>query len=225
MANSIFITGTDTEIGKTVVTVIIMQNLVARGYRVAGMKPVASGCVWTREGLRSEDAVRLIAAGNVEASYEQVNPYAFEPAIAPHLAAQEAGTEIRLDHIQRPFDALSKKADWVVVEGVGGWRVPLADNFSVADLAGEMGGSVVLVVGIRLGCINHALLSVESIQNQDVHLVAWVANICHADGDRMEDNIATLNELIPVPRLATIPFLHTPSQVNRICLNLDLLLL
>ena len=223
MAKCIFVTGTDTEIGKTVVTVIMIKSLIARGFRVAALKPVASGCVRTKEGLRNDDALKLMAASNVALSYEQVNPYAFEPAIAPHLAAQEVGTEIKLDRIVHSFQQIASDADWVVVEGVGGWRVPLGDHFNVADLASALGGSVVLVVGIRLGCINHALLSAESIQGKGVHLLAWVANILRADSERVGGNIATLDSLITAPRLATVPFLADLSQANKINFNTDLL--
>lgn len=220
---TLFVTGTDTEIGKTVVSVILMRNLVAMGYRVAGMKPVASGCTQTPEGLRSDDALELIAARNVEAPYELVNPYAFEPAIAPHLAAQDAGTEILLDKIMHCFQALSQTADYVVVEGVGGWQVPLGNGFMVADLAGELRGGVVLTVGVRLGCINHALLTAESIQNSGAQLSGWIANICHKQTDRIDEIVATLDRLIPAPRLGTIPFLSAPAEINKIFLNLDLL--
>ena len=223
LADSVFITGTDTEIGKTVVAAAIIRNLAARDYKVVGMKPVASGCERTSKGLRNDDALKLMANSNVEATYDEVNPYAFEPAIAPHLAAREVGIEISPDHIRHGFDTLSRKADWVVVEGVGGWRVPLANDFSVADLAQELAGSVILVVGIRLGCINHALLSVESILNKGAHLCAWVANRCDRDVARAEDNIATLDALLPIPLLATIPFIHDPGDMNRIRLNVDLL--
>lgn len=201
----------------------MIRNLIALGYKVAAMKPVASGCAVTYEGLRSDDALKLSAASNVDASYEEVNPYAFEPAIAPHLAAQETCTEVSLEKIERRFNTLSDKADWVVVEGVGGWQVPLAKNISVADLALELGGRVILVVGIRLGCINHALLSVESIQNKGALLGAWIANRCYQNTERVEENIATLDTLIDAPRLATVPFLHTDQQINRIHFDLDAL--
>ncbi len=223
MTNSIFFTGTDTEVGKTVVSMIMVHTLVERGYRVAAMKPVASGCTRTIDGLRNDDALKLIASSNIDLAYEQVNPYAFEPAIAPHLAAREVGTEIKLDHIRRSFRALARTADWIVVEGVGGWLVPLGKHFSVADLAAKLGGYVILVVAIRLGCINHALLSIESMQKSGVHLIAWIANMCHAQSDRAEENIATLEDLIPVPRMATVPFLPAPGRANKICFNLDLL--
>ncbi len=184
-----------------------MRALVSRGFRVVGMKPVASGCVRTRQGLRNDDAEKLMAAANVTVPYEQVNPYAFEPAIAPHIAAAEIGVPIRLDAIHRQHQRLSGQADWLVVEGVGGWRVPLGDDFTVADLAAELAASVILVVGVRLGCINHALLSVESISQMEVELSGWVANVCESGGERVQENIDTLTRLISQPRIATLSYL------------------
>ncbi len=184
-----------------------MRALVSRGFRVVGMKPVASGCVRTRRGLRNDDAEKLMAAANVTVPYEQVNPYAFEPAIAPHIAAAEIGVPIRLDEIHRQHQRLSGLADWLVVEGVGGWQVPLGDEFTVADLAAELAASVILVVGVRLGCINHALLSVESISQMEVELSGWVANVCESGGERVQENIDTLTRLIGRPRIATLSYL------------------
>lgn len=184
-----------------------MQALVSRGFRVVGMKPVASGCVRTPRGLRNDDAEKLMAAANVTVPYEQVNPYAFEPAIAPHIAAAEAGVPIRLAEIHRQHQRLSDQADWLVVEGVGGWRVPLGDDITVADLAAEFAASVILVVGIRLGCINHALLSVESISQIGVELGGWVANVCESGGERVQENIDTLTRLIGRPPIATLSYL------------------
>ena len=205
-ADSVFITGTDTEIGKTFVSVLLIRALVARGHRVVGMKPVASGCVRTPEGLRNDDAQKLINAGNVAVPYREVNPYAFEPAIAPHIAAAEVGADISIDVICANYERLSARADRRVVEGVGGWQVPLGAGFTVADLAVRLGAPVILVVGVRLGCINHAMLSVESILAARVGFMGWVANICESGSERVQDNIDTLSRLIEQPRLAIVPF-------------------
>ena len=205
-ADSVFITGTDTEIGKTFVSVLLIRALVARGHRVVGMKPVASGCVRTPEGLRNDDAQKLINAGNVAVPYREVNPYAFEPAIAPHIAAAEVGADISIDVICANYERLSARADRRVVEGVGGWQVPLGAGFTVADLAMRLGAPVILVVGVRLGCINHAMLSVEYILAAGVGFMGWVANICESGGARVQDNIDTLSRLIEQPRLAIVPF-------------------
>lgn len=224
MTNGIFITGTDTEIGKTVVSVLVMRALIQQGFKVVGMKPVGSGSQRTTAGLRNDDAEQLIEASNVFAPYEEVNPYAFEPAIAPHLAAKEAGEDIQLGAIIRRYRSLSARADWVVVEGVGGWQVPLGTDFGVAELATALAIPIILVVGIRLGCINHARLSVASIQESGGHLRAWVANLCNAHSERAQENIDTLDALIQQPRLATIPFCQDPIKLVDTDINLDLLL-
>ncbi len=204
----LFVTGTDTEVGKTVVSAGIAAALAARGLRVAAMKPVASGSERTPEGLRNGDALHLIAAANVANDYALVNPYCFEPPIAPHLAAAEAGIAIEPAAILRAAEVLAANADALVVEGVGGWQVPLAEGFGVPDLARHLGLPVVLVVGLRLGCINHARLSVASIRAGGHRLVGWVGN--DVDGEpmlRRGENTATLHRLLPVPCLGIVPHL------------------
>lgn len=208
--NSWFITGTDTEIGKTRVACDLIRHLVDQGHRVAGLKPLASGCERTDEGLRNDDALALMAAANVSLPYEAVNPYAFEPAIAPHLAAAAAGVTIDLDQATRGLDGL--EADWLVVEGVGGWSVPLDDQRLLRDLAQAFTRQVVLVVGLRLGCINHALLTAEQIQRDGFELVGWVANHVDADMAEREGNQATLDRLLPAPRIGTLPCLREEKQ-------------
>jgi len=211
-----FVTGTDTEIGKTVVAAGVVHSLAANGRRVAAMKPVASGAEQTDAGLRNEDALRLIAAANVDADYPQVNPYCFEPPIAPHLAAEEAGTRIRDEVIQEAATALAGQADALVVEGVGGWQVPLAPGYGIPDLARELGLPVILVVGLRLGCINHARLSVESIRASDCEFAGWVGNVASAEPMAREAaNVGTLKQLLPTPCLGIVPHLPatTPEAV------------
>ena len=171
-----FITGTDTGIGKTVVTLGLMRWLQDRGRRVAAMKPVASGCERTPQGLRNEDALQLQQQASMPLDYDVVNPYAFEPPIAPHIAASQAGVQIELDIIRQGVRLLAEHADLVCVEGVGGWLVPLNGEESVADLAVSLGLGVVLVVGMRLGCLNHALLTAQAIQASGASLAGWVAN-------------------------------------------------
>ncbi len=208
--NTWFVTGTDTEIGKTLATSDLMRHLADQGYRVAGLKPLASGCERTGEGLRSADALSLMRAANVELPYGQVNPYAFEPAVAPHLAAMAAGTEIDLDRIGAVQEDL--EADWLLVEGIGGWSVPLDDKRLLRDLAQTFTRQVVLVVGLRLGCINHALLSAEQIHRDGFELVGWVANRLVPDMPELEGNQATLDRLLPAPRIGTIPYLREETQ-------------
>ena len=171
MAKNIFITGTDTGIGKTHVGSALVQELVNRNYRVAVMKPVASGAHRENGMLRNDDALILQRATNVDATYEQINPYCFEQATAPHLAAQDAGITIDIQTIVTQARLLSDQSDWLVIEGVGGVLVPLNEQQDVCDLIAQLDCSVILVVGIRLGCINHALLSAKALTDAGAHVV------------------------------------------------------
>ena len=211
MLAGVFVTGTDTEIGKTEVTVGLMAALRAQGVDVVGMKPVASGCRRTARGLRNDDGERIAAQCSGGVAYDEVNPLAFEPAIAPHLAAAAEGRTISVAELVRRYDKLAVKADYCVVEGVGGWQVPLDEGETVADLAARIGLPVLLVVGIRLGCINHALLSIESIRNRRIPLFGWVANETSSGVERVDGIIATLEHHIQVPPLARIPWLSPPT--------------
>ncbi len=207
MGRGVFVTGTDTGVGKTWVALGIMALLAARGYSVVGMKPVASGCRRTPEGLRNEDAELLHAASTVRAPYERINPFAFEPPIAPHIAADEAGVRISLRHIRATHRELAAGADWCVVEGIGGWLVPLGARQTVADLAARLELPVLLVVGVRLGCLNHALLSVESILARGCRLHGWVANVlAPEDAARPAENVAALQARIDAPLLGVVPW-------------------
>ena len=214
MQSGYFITGTDTEIGKTTVACGLVRKLADHGRCVAVMKPVASGCVRTPAGLRNDDAEALIAASGRDWSYEQVNPYAFEPAIAPHIAAADADVEIRLDVILDVFESLRARSDRIVVEGAGGFRVPLTAEVDFADLAVALGLPVILVVGLRLGCINHALLTAEAIRARGLDFAGWVGN-ASADGmAAMDANITTLEHALPGPCLGVLPRLDLPSAEN-----------
>lgn len=171
-----FVTGTDTGVGKTRVSEALLVALVAAGRRAAGMKPVASGCRETPDGPRSEDAERLAAASVLEVPYGLINPFAYLPAVAPHLAARAEGRPIEIGAIESRFRALAARAEVVVVEGVGGWRVPVDEARTMADVAARLGLPVLLVVGVRLGCLNHALLTAEAIVRDGGRLAGWVAN-------------------------------------------------
>ena len=173
---TLFVTGTDTDCGKTHISVALLHALAARGERAVGYKPVAAGCESGPEGLSNADARALLAASAPGFSYAEVNPIALEPPIAPHVAADDAQVAIDLQALVQGAQALEAKSDWVVVEGAGGFRVPLNEQEDFADLVVAAGWPVVLVVGMRLGCINHALLSVESIA-QRAPLLGWVANV------------------------------------------------
>ena len=209
--HGLFVTGTDTGCGKTEISLGLMAAVQTTGAKVLGMKPVASGCTPSPDGLRNDDAVRLRAQGSSEAPYGLVNPYAFAPPVAPHIAAGEAGIEIRLPTIEQAYRALAGEADQVIVEGVGGWRVPLGRNLFVSDIPGALGLPVILVVGLKLGCINHALLTVESIQSSGGVLLGWVANQVDPTMLSRDANLATLAALIDAPCLGVLPWLEAPT--------------
>jgi dethiobiotin synthetase len=205
---SLFVTGTDTEVGKTRISVALIEKLKQQGKTVAGMKPVASGCEVTAEGLRNEDALALQEQANVDLSYDLVNPYAFEPAIAPHIAAQLVGVDIDVTLLQKRFYEIQAQAESVVVEGAGGWFVPLDDKLTLADLAVRLALPVVVVVGIRLGCINHALLTLAAIKQSGLPIYGWVANHClEAKRSETGEIITSLKQRISEPCLGVVPYL------------------
>jgi dethiobiotin synthetase len=208
-----FITGTDTDCGKTLVASALVHKLRAAGQRVAVMKPVASGCELTAEGLRNADAQALIAASGRAWSYAQVNPYAFAPAIAPHIAAARAGVAIELQPILDAAAALAAGQDALLVEGAGGWRVPLSEELDMAALAAALQLPVILVVGMRLGCLNHAMLSAEAIARDGCQLAGWVANSIDPALAEFAANLQTLNARIPAPCLGVIPCLSDPDPL------------
>ena len=211
MTSGYFVTGTDTDCGKTLVTLGMMHLYKITGYRVAGMKPIASGSRRTHRGLRNEDAVHIQHQAAVAADYRLINPYAFEPAIAPHLAASTAGIRLEIDVIEACYRQLAEASDRVLVEGVGGWRVPLGTDWGVAELARALGLPVILVVGVRLGCINHGLLSVESILDSGCRLAGWVANRVDPEMLEPEGSIETLARLIEAPLLGEVPYMRNPD--------------
>jgi len=209
MSTGFFVTGTDTGVGKTRVSGGLIAALRGQGLRVAGMKPVASGCAATALGLRNADALELMAASGLDVPYGRINPYAFAPAIAPHLAAAEVGVTIRFDVIAQTLGELVSAADCAVVEGVGGWRVPLGPDGDVADLAMHLNLPVVLVVGLRLGCLNHAALTAADIRRCGLPLAGWVGNEVQAGVERCADTVGALREILPEPCLGILP--HAPG--------------
>ena len=213
-----FLTGTDTNIGKTLISCALLHHFAAQGQRVIGMKPVAAGMNATRE---YDDVVQLCAASNVSAALRDINPYAFPPAIAPHLAAQQVGVHIEFAPILAAFHTLAKQANTVIVEGVGGWRVPLNEAQDSADLAKVLNLPVILVVGMRLGCLSHALLTVESIAASGLTLAGWVANCVEETMPMREENITALQQRIAAPLLGIVPFQRMPdAKVAAGCLRL-----
>lgn len=214
MSRGYFITGTDTGVGKTAIAAGIVHCAAKAGRRVAVMKPVASGCERTPQGLRNEDALALIEASGLGWNYGRVNPYAFEPPIAPHIAAEKAGIQIDRETISSVREQLLAESDFMVVEGVGGFRVPLAAGFDTVDLAHDAGLPVIMVVGIRLGCINHALLTAGAIAAAGLELAGWVGNRLDEEMPVIAENIASLRVLLPAPCLGIVPRLEVVSAAH-----------
>ena len=202
MTQAFFITGTDTGVGKTYVACQLLRQYAAQGLKVVGMKPVAAGRLFMHGAWVHDDVQKLIAASNVIAPIELINPYSFDEPVAPHIAAEKAGVEIKMDVIVHAFQQLSRLADVVIVEGAGGFLVPLNDKETLADLVAALQIPVILVVGVRLGCINHALLSAEAVTARGHHFYGWVANCLDAKMPVVNENIATL-----IKRLQTAPML------------------
>lgn len=212
MTAAVFIAGTDTGIGKTHAACTLLHALRAAGYSACGMKPVASGCVETADGLRNDDALALQAAGSAaNLPYALINPVALRDPLSPHLAAAHDGVEISLAPMRAAFDRLSAGHQCVVVEGVGGWLVPLAPGLFAADIAKQWRLPVILVVGLRLGCLNHALLSARAILADGCHLLGWIGNRVDPAMDAPEENLATLRELLPAPCLGVLPHGVAPA--------------
>ena len=204
-AKGFFITGTDTEVGKTVIATALVRGFVAQGLRVAVMKPIASGSHRTSEGLRNEDALALMQVSNVAAPYDRVNPYCFEPAISPHIAANDAGIGVKMSHIRANFDTLKAQSDVVIVEGAGGWLAPFGPTTGMNGLARALDLPAILVVGVRLGCINHALLTKLAIDSQGTRFAGWIANTVDPDMPRRKENLETLAYRLGVQPLADVP--------------------
>ncbi|MDD5403185.1 MAG: dethiobiotin synthase [Sulfuricella sp.] len=210
----IFVTGTDTGVGKTLVSCALLHAYAAAGYRTVGMKPVAAGCAPGQGGLRCEDVEMLQRASSAQAPRELVNPYAFAPPVAPHIAAAEAGATIDVAHIRRAYLALTGLADRVVVEGVGGFRVPLNEHADTADLACLLALPVVLVVGMRLGCLSHALLAAEAVAARGLLLAGWVANQVDPQMARFDANLEALRQRLAAPLLGVAAYAPQPDPAR-----------
>ncbi len=202
----IFIAGTDTGVGKTRIASALIRALASEGVKVAAMKPVAAGAESTPEGLRNADAIDLAAAANVDAPYGIVNPFCAPLPASPHIAAREAGISVDLAEIRRCFAELAKRADVVIVEGAGGWLAPISDGETMADVAVALDLPVFLVVGLRLGCLNHALLTAQALHSQALPLAGWIANHVQPRFERAHENIATLQQRLAGPLLEVVSF-------------------
>lgn len=211
MKKAFFITGTDTGVGKTRVACTLLQAFAAQGQRVVGMKPVAAGC---DENGVFEDVAMLRAASNIEAAIEHINPYRFAPAVAPHIAAGLTGLQISFAPIINAFQVLQHQADVVIVEGAGGIAVPLNEHQDMSDLALSLNIPVILVVGMRLGCLNHALLSAQAIRQKGLQLSGWIANYLTPDMAVAEDNERTLLQRLESPLLASFPYAKDNSETS-----------
>lgn len=209
MTQSYFVIGTDTNVGKTYVASALIQHFSDAGLKTVGMKPIASGCELAQQGiwqgeLVNEDVMALTKASSMSAPLDLINPYRFAPAIAPHIAAEQAGVEINLDIITQAYGTLTEMADVVIAEGAGGFFVPINTHQTLADLAIKLNIPVVLVVGMRLGCINHALLTVAAIQSCGLILAGWVANQINPDMAMFAENVASLQQRIAAPCLNVV---------------------
>lgn len=200
-----FVAGTDTGVGKSMVAAALMLLHRQEGTLIAGMKPVASGSHRTPQGLRNQDALLLASCATVDVPYEVINPYAFEPPIAPHIAADDAHVTVQIGSLVEAYRRLSVLADIVVVEGAGGWRAPLGPGIYMSDVARAIGLPVILVVGLKLGCLNHALLTAEAIARDDLQLCGWIGTGIDPAYERSGDNVATLNRILPAECLGVVP--------------------
>lgn len=211
MTRSLFVTGTDTGVGKTLVTAALLRRLRDAGVAVAGMKPIAAGATNGPEGRANADALMLQAESSVRHPYAVVNPWLFEPAIAPHIAAAEAGLSIDTDRIVAAHERLCTGAEVLLAEGAGGFLVPLDAKRSFAELPGLLGMEVLLVVGLRLGCLNHALLTAEAIAARGLAFSGWVGNSIDPEFARREENVATLTARLSAPCLGIVPWMPEPD--------------
>ena len=212
MGKKFFVAGTDTEIGKTTIACGLLEAGNQRGWRTLALKPVAAGAEPSEDGPRNDDAVALMQSASVKLSYEQVNPVLFEPPIAPHIAAQQAGKRLTVSQLAGYCrGGLMTPSDLALVEGAGGWRVPLSGRETLAGLAVELQLPVILVVGMKLGCLNHALLTAEAIRRDGLPLAGWVANTVDRNMSCFEENVETLRQLLPAPCLGVVP---SPSDCS-----------
>ncbi|MCC4586080.1 dethiobiotin synthase [Xanthomonas sp. NCPPB 1067] len=214
-----YVTGTDTGIGKTMASTALLHALRARGHTAVGMKPVASGCDHTPQGWRNEDALALQAASNPQPDYATLNPYALPAPLAPELAAAEVGVSLSLEPLVHAFAQLRAQAQHVVVEGVGGWAAPLSATLDQADLVRALRLPVVLVVGVRLGCINHARLTAAAIAADGVECIGWIANEVDPQMERIEENIGMLGQRLAMPcwgRIRWRPGADAASQAQEL---------
>lgn len=217
-----FVTGTDTEVGKTIASCALLQAANTAGYRSVGYKPVASGSEMTPEGIRNSDALALQRNSSVKLPYEEINPLAFLEPTSPHIISAEEQRPITFSAMSEGLKNLTGKADWVQVEGAGGWFTPLSDTTTFAEWAISEQLPVILVVGVKLGCINHAMLTVQAVLAAGLPLAGWIANGVQPAGKRHAEYLATLKQRLPAPLLGEIPWLKGISDQTELGHYLDL---
>lgn len=212
MTKRYFVTGTDTEVGKTVASCALLQAAALRGYRTVGYKPVASGSEMTPDGLRNGDALALQRNSTLRLAYQDINPYTFTEPTSPHIISADEGRPILATVMSDGLRALEAQADWVLVEGAGGWFTPLSMTLSFADWVRAEQLPVILVVGVKLGCINHAMLTAQAVQLAGLTLAGWIANDVTPPGKRHQEYMATLSRVLPAPLLGEIPWLDESPE-------------
>ncbi|VFP87580.1 ATP-dependent dethiobiotin synthetase BioD [Candidatus Erwinia haradaeae] len=208
MTKYFFITGTDTNIGKTIATCALLQAAIRADYRAVGYKPVASGCALTPDGPRNRDALVLMRSSNVDVSYNQVNPYPLRAPTAPHIASHDEGKSIDSNILSAGLLALGSIANWVVVEGTGGWLTPLGLQYNYSDWVIMERLPVILVVGVKLGCINHALLTASAVRQAGLNLIGWIANYPTTNSYRAQDYVMALEQRLDTHLLGVIPWIQ-----------------
>lgn len=221
MGKGIFVTGTDTGVGKTGFSLALMVALKDQGHQVVGMKPIASGADLIGGALINDDAKQIREQSSLPVSYELINPFVFKAPIAPHIAAKRQNEEICLNKIVFNFNQLASTNDITIVEGVGGWRVPFAEDFSAVDIVCALKLPVVLVVGLRLGCISHAILTSEAIRADGVNLIAWASSQLEKDYLHKTETIQTLNKYLDCPHIADFPY-QTDLEPQMLSKKVDL---
>lgn len=222
MTERYFVTGTDTEVGKTVASCALLQAASLRGLRSAGYKPVASGSEMTAEGLRNSDAQALLRNSSLPLAYHTVNPYTFAEPTSPHIVSADTGVAIEAAVMSAGLRTLEAQADWLLVEGAGGWFTPLAESLTFADWVQQEQLPVILVVGVKLGCINHAMLTAQAVQQAGLRLAGWIANDVVQPGKRHAEYLATLKRMLPAPFIGEIPWLGEAAEQQSLGQYLDL---
>lgn len=216
MPNIIFVTGTDTGIGKTTISVALLHSLNQQGFTTIGLKPIAAGSLFLNEKYWNEDALALQEAASIPLPYSAVNPFTLHEPLAPHIAAARQSTTLNVSDLVRHCrqTMASYPSNYVIIEGAGGWLVPLNDHETMADLAKALNASVILIVGMRLGCLNHSLLTYQAIQQAGVAMTGWIANKIDPTMQAIAENIVTLKQWIKAPCLGEIPFI---TDIDHFC--------